>query len=70
MKVLIKRDVFESVLYRRGITNKEFAENIGITSNTMSYILNGKRAPSQKTAKKIVEALDLNFEDVFEIKKV
>ncbi|WP_314061321.1 helix-turn-helix transcriptional regulator [uncultured Vagococcus sp.] len=70
MNVLIKRVTLEMILYRKGLTNGEFASEIGVSENTLSYILNGKRKPSAKLAKKIVDSLNVEFDDIFELREV
>jgi putative transcriptional regulator len=44
-----------------GMTQKEVAEKIGITQAMYSYIENGKKMPSKKTAKKIEELFGISL---------
>lgn len=56
-------------LYRRGETNKDFCKRAGIGIITLQGICNRKRTPSAPVAKKIMDALGLDFSDLFEIVK-
>lgn len=44
-----------------GMTQKEVAENIGITQAMYSYIENGKKKPSKNVAKKIEELFGVSL---------
>jgi len=44
-----------------GLTQKDVAEKIGITQAMYSYIENGKKMPSKKTAKKIEELFGVSL---------
>ena len=46
-------------LVERGITQKDFAQLLGIQASHMSEILNGKRSISTELAMKIEEAIEL-----------
>lgn len=51
----------------RGITQEKLAEMIGIEPGTIGMIEIGKRATSFKTLQKIVETLDINYSELFDI---
>ncbi|MFI3728499.1 helix-turn-helix domain-containing protein [Vagococcus fluvialis] len=67
--IICKRNTLRFEIYKQGIGNNEFAKKIGITPNMLSLILNNKRLPSAKTAKKIVTELNVEFDELFEIIK-
>jgi transcriptional regulator with XRE-family HTH domain len=56
---------FKKLLMKKGFTYRSFAKKAGITSAHVSLIANNKRNPTPATAKKIYEALDLTFDDIF-----
>jgi transcriptional regulator with XRE-family HTH domain len=45
-----------------GLTQEEAAERCGITTATMSLIINGQRNPSFKSIVKILKAFNIKFE--------
>lgn len=53
----------------RGITQEKLAEMIGIEPGTIGMIEIGKRATSFKTLQKIVETLDINYSELFDIRE-
>lgn len=60
-------DEFKKILMKEGYNHTSFAEVIEISQPFLSYIINGKRSPSPKVAKKMVETLGLKFDDIFYI---
>lgn len=56
---------FEMALMKLGYTQRSFAKKIGISSPYLSQIIKGDRNPSPKVAKKIFDALEKNFDDIF-----
>lgn len=48
----------------KNLTQKQFAEIIGITQTTYSFIESGSHKPSFATVEKLAEALDLTPEEV------
>ena len=56
-----------------GIKQKDFAKQLGITSQYLSYIEKGVASPSLFLAKKIADSLNSNIYDLFfyeEIEKI
>jgi transcriptional regulator with XRE-family HTH domain len=53
---------------KKGYTIRSFAEKVGMSPSHISLIVNGERNPSPAAAKKIFEALELTFDDIFFIK--
>ncbi|NDJ52546.1 MAG: helix-turn-helix transcriptional regulator [Chloroflexi bacterium] len=51
--------------HRDEMTQKELAEKVGVTRQTIIAIEQGKYAPSLEVAFRIARAFDLNLEDVF-----
>jgi transcriptional regulator with XRE-family HTH domain len=69
MKITPKDIVaFEGLILRKGLSKKGFAEIIGISGAYASQIINGTRNPGPFTAKKITEALEVDFDDIFFVK--
>lgn len=48
-----------------GLTQEEFANQIGINSSMLNSYLNGKKKPSAKTAQKIATGLSTKVKDIF-----
>jgi transcriptional regulator with XRE-family HTH domain len=53
-----------------GHTLRSFAEKVGLSSPYFIQIINNKRNPSAKAAKKITDGLALEFDDIFFIHTV
>lgn len=64
-----KNHSLKVVRLRSGLFQKDIAEGIGISSNAYSVIERGTRPVGGKTAKAICDYLNINFDDVFEIKE-
>ncbi|MDQ0352469.1 DNA-binding XRE family transcriptional regulator [Alkalibacillus filiformis] len=68
MKVAVKNFKFlESIIIKKGYSKTGLAEKAGIHHMTMWNVFNGKSNPSPSTALKICKALDVEFDDVFQI---
>lgn len=54
-------------LDEHGLKHKHFAEKVGISPQSLSELVNKKKAPRQKTAQKIVKLTngEVTFEDLF-----
>lgn len=61
-----KRLVIKELLAQRGITNVQLAKTIGVTTPTVSYILNGKTLPSLKTLADIANFLNVTMGELFD----
>ena len=55
----------KELLKERGITGKEFAEAMGVSTNTASNLINGKSFPAGKDLKAIADYLDVDIKDLF-----
>ena len=51
-------------LYKRDMTQKEFAEKADITCTTVSYYINNKEMPTVRTLALMLKALDMHMEFV------
>jgi putative transcriptional regulator len=56
---------FRKELIMRGYSFNEFARVAGISGPYVAQIANGTRNPSAKVAKKISNALNVEFDDIF-----
>lgn len=52
---------------RLGYNKTEFSQKIGLSKPMTVQICNGTRHPSPRSAKKICDALQVEFDDIFEI---
>lgn len=55
----------KELLSEKGMTSKHLAEEIGVSTVTMSYIVNGSQFPKPSLLKKIAEALGVGLRDLF-----
>lgn len=68
MKVKLKGEMqFNELLIKQGYSKRSFAKSISIGESTIIQICSGDRSPSPRTAKRICEALECSFDDIFEI---
>lgn len=63
----VKTDQLNEMLFRKGWSRRQLAATAGIGGVTAQQVCNGKRNPSAPVAKKIVDALGCEFDDVFQI---
>lgn len=68
--IQIKLNQFIETRIKAGFTQRALARATGLTSGYMSQLERGDRHPSPQTAKKICQALDVEFEDLFELQKI
>ncbi|WP_164214450.1 helix-turn-helix transcriptional regulator [Virgibacillus sp. YIM 98842] len=67
MIVLKSRAKFNEIIAKKGYSKRSFARKSGLAESTFIQISNGKQSPRPDTAKKICDALQLKFDDVFTI---
>ncbi|MBP3953623.1 helix-turn-helix transcriptional regulator [Bacillus suaedae] len=68
MKIKVKDyEKFNVLLLRKGFSKTEFSKVIGLSQTMMVQLTNGSRNPSPKTAKKITEVLEIDFDEIFVI---
>jgi transcriptional regulator with XRE-family HTH domain len=66
MKIVLKDpDGLKKILLQKGYSQRSFAEATEISSPYFNQIINGDRSPSGKVAKKIVDVLVMDFDDIF-----
>lgn len=70
MKIVLKNKKKLCItLIENGYSQRAFSKSLGMSENYLNQIMNDKKNPSPAVAKKILSALKLNFNDVFEIRK-
>jgi transcriptional regulator with XRE-family HTH domain len=70
MRIKLKDAIsFEEMLIRKGLSKKAFAEAASIGQVTALQICNGDRYPSPRIAKRIVEALEVEWDSIFIIER-
>lgn len=68
MKIKLKdAQKFGEMLIRKGFSKRGLAQVASIGEATAVQICSGDRNPSPRTAKLICEALEVEFDDIFEI---
>jgi transcriptional regulator with XRE-family HTH domain len=69
MKIfLVNPDDFQKRIMISGYSMRGFARKIGISSPYIIQIANGSRNPGPKIAKKIVEGLGAEYDEIFFVK--
>lgn len=69
MRLITKTEQLIEARIRKGLSQRGLATKAGITSGYISQIENGLYNPSPKVAQKIAEALSIDFDEIFLIKK-
>lgn len=70
MKIKLKNsDGFHDLLVRNGYSKRSFAKAADIGEATLLQICNGHRHASPRTAKRITQALSIDFDEIFEISR-
>jgi len=67
MIAVVKTDRLAELMYHKGWTRRHLAKVAEIGQVTAQQVCAGKRNPSAPVAKKIVDALGVEFNDVFEL---
>ncbi|MBN6754437.1 MULTISPECIES: helix-turn-helix transcriptional regulator [Staphylococcus] len=65
MSVYLDNQKAKKLMFIKGFNVTSFAEEVGVGVSYLSQILNGKKTPSPKLAKKIAETLEVEIEEVF-----
>lgn len=66
MKITLKEPhEFKALLAVKGYSQRSFGRSLGVSESYSSQIVNGVRNPSPKTAKKITDLLEVEFDDIF-----
>ena len=66
--IITKTYELKSRIIKAGFTGKSFAEKAGISQSYIVQILAGRKNVSPPTAKKICDALQCSFDDIFVLK--
>jgi DNA-binding XRE family transcriptional regulator len=69
MKIIVKVTELNELRIQKGFSKRELAKVAEVSQTAVVQICKGNRNPSPFTAKKIVDALKVNFDDVFTIAK-
>ena len=69
MTVLINSKALKKTMFLKGLNLSDLAIKTKVSTTYLSQIINGKKIPSPKLAKKIANVLDLNIEDLFEFEE-
>ncbi|EJE01062.1 DNA-binding protein [Staphylococcus epidermidis FS1] len=69
MTVLINSNALKKTMFLKGLNLSDLAIKTKVSTTYLSQIINGKKLPSPKLAKKIANVLDLNIEDLFEFEE-
>ena len=64
-KELILRNRLKEIRNEKKLSQKELADIVGVSRNTISSIETGQYSPTAKLALTIAIALDKKFEDIF-----
>lgn len=68
MKIKLKdTTLFNQLLVKKGLSKRSLSQRANIGQATIVQISNGKRNPSPVSAKKILDVLGEDFDNVFEI---
>ena len=67
MKIQPKVKVINELLIRNGWSRREFAKKANIGQSTAFRLCGGFINPNPRTAKKVVEVLGVEFDEIFEI---
>lgn len=66
MTVLINSNNFKKAMFIKGLNLSDLSIKAEVSTTYLSQIINGKKVPSPKLAKKIADTLDVEIEDIFE----
>ncbi|WP_054704852.1 helix-turn-helix transcriptional regulator [Bacillus sp. JCM 19041] len=66
MRITLKEpDEFKTLLAVKGYSQRSFGRSLGVSESYACQIVNGVRNPGPKTAKKITDLLNVEFDDIF-----
>lgn len=70
MKLVVKDlEAFKELLLKKGYTQTELAKKLSISRNYVSQVVNGRNL-SPTLASKICKLLEVDFNAIFEVKKL
>lgn len=67
MTIRVKIEELQTARIKKGMSLRLLSKAAGLSSATVFKIENGEYAPLPSTAKKICDALEIRFDDIFEI---
>ena len=69
MSIYIKNHYLKKVMFLKGYNLSQLAIETDVSLSYMSLIINCKRNPSAKLAKKISDVLDVGIQELFEFEQ-
>lgn len=66
MSVNINERLVKKAMFIKGLNLSDLSRETEVGISYLSQIVNGKKVPSPKLAKKIADSLDVEIEDIFE----
>jgi transcriptional regulator with XRE-family HTH domain len=69
IKVRVNQDAVQLAMAKRNMSQNMLAIRAGISSGYISQIMCGTRYPSPRVRQKILDVLDMDFDDVFLIER-
>ncbi|NDQ74636.1 helix-turn-helix transcriptional regulator [Staphylococcus aureus] len=66
MMVLINLNSFKKAMFLKGFNLSDLSRETGVGISYLSQIINGKKIPSPKLAKKMAEVLQVEVNELFE----
>lgn len=69
MTVLTKVNRFKKAMFVKGFNLSDLSRETGVGISYLSQIINGKKIPSPKLAKKMSEVLQVDVEELFEFEQ-
>ncbi len=68
IKYHLKKTAILVAMARKGLNQSSLSSASGLNASTISNFLNEKHSPSPNSARKIADALNVNIDEIFEIK--
>ena len=67
-RVMVKAEAVWDYMERLSLSQNDLAKEVGLSRSFLSQMVNGRRSPSPKTRRGLLEALgSLEFDDIFYI---
>ncbi|MBM0792790.1 MULTISPECIES: helix-turn-helix domain-containing protein [Bacillati] len=68
MTILANTSKFKEAMFIKGFNLSDLSREAGVGISYLSQIINGKKIPSPKLAKKMAEVLQVEVNELFEFK--
>ncbi|MCM3104743.1 helix-turn-helix transcriptional regulator [Staphylococcus caprae] len=68
MTILANTSKFKEAMFIKGFNLSDLSRETGVGISYLSQIINGKKIPSPKLAKKMAEVLQVEVNELFEFK--